>query len=233
MTASLLSAEVESALKLNGIPTTTHIHILNCEPVIPTAKAIAGEEHFSVHSKVESVIREARKPTLSVIVTGSETLVSLIEALNRESIAIGVIAFQPDESQASALRASGAMDVVQEANEERIKPLMRRGVDLRALLALELAHRCESKRLINRELELLGQPPEGMSDDLNGHQPPPLPVGPMSVYNLEDASEAFERAYIDRVQQLCASAREAAQYLGVSSATLSRRLRREAVIDGS
>ncbi|CAN0574892.1 unnamed protein product, partial [Laminaria digitata] len=44
---------------------------------------------------------------------------------------------------------------------------------------------------------------------------------------LDEASEAFETAYIDRVQQLCASAREAAVHLGVSSATLSRRLRRE------
>src|SRR5215510_1767839 len=95
-----------------------------------------------------------------------------------------------------------------------------------------IAHRCESKRLHQRELELLGHPPETMSDDLNTFQPPPLPVGPMSIYNLDEASEAFEKAYIDRVQHLCASAREAAVYLGVSSATLSRRLRRENMVHG-
>jgi transcriptional regulator of aromatic amino acid metabolism len=70
-----------------------------------------------------------------------------------------------------------------------------------------------------------------MTDDLNTFQPPPLPVGPISAYNLEEASEAFERAYIDRVQHLCDSAREAAQRLDVSAATLARRLRKEGAAD--
>ena len=62
-------------------------------------------------------------------------------------------------------------------------------------------------------MDLLGYPPETMTDDLTTFQPPPLPVGPISTYNLEASSEAFERAYIDRVQLLCESAREAAKYL--------------------
>lgn len=190
---------------------------------------------LSAHRAVADAVKAARSTRIAVIVAGEDAVPAVLEGLAADNLAIGVIAHQPggNADASSNLRAAGAMDVVSELTEEALLPLLNRGLDFRALLALELASRCEARRLLDRELEILGHPPESMSDDLTTFQPPPLPVGPMSVFNLEEASEGFERAYIDRVQQLCGSAREAALHLGVSSATLSRRLRRENTLDGS
>jgi hypothetical protein len=225
--------EVEAALKQYGLPTDTHVHVLDCEVVLPLVSRIVGEEGLHAHRAVADAVKAARSARISVIVAGENAVIPVLEALALENLIIGVIAYTADPVASSNLRAAGAMDVFTEQTEEALLPLLNRGLDFRALIALELASRCEARRLLNRELEILGHPPESMSDDLTTFQPPPLPVGPMSIFNLEEASEAFERAYIDRVQQLCGSAREAALHLGVSSATLSRRLRRETILDGS
>lgn len=231
----LLSVEVEAALKQYGLPTDTHVHVLDCEVALPLLSRMVEENGLSAHRAVEDAVKAARSSRISVIVAGEDAVAAVLEGLAADNLAIGVIAHQPDGSPeaSSNLRAAGAMDVCSDLTEEALLPLLNRGLDFRALLALELASRCEARRLLDRELEILGHPPESMSDDLTTFQPPPLPVGPMSVFNLEEASEGFERAYIDRVQQLCGSAREAALHLGVSSATLSRRLRRENTLDGS
>lgn len=231
---ALLSSDVESALKAHGIPTHLQIGVVNCDEAVPILMRIAQPHGFSVYGSIEDAVRGARTHRLMVLVAGGDVVLPLVRALSADSISMGVIGYVPEGSTISpaVLRSFGIMEVVRELNEAALVPALRRGLDVRALLALELLHRCESKRLHLRELELLGHPPETMSDDLNTFQPPPLPVGPMSVYDLDEASEAFERAYIDRVQHLCASAREAAVYLGVSSATLSRRLRRESGVHG-
>jgi hypothetical protein len=230
----LLTAELELALKTHGIPTQTHLGVLDCENGIPLLSAMEPSLGVSVYANSEEAVRGIRAHRLTVVLCGAAYAQQLLRALNDAGLTVGVIGYVPEGSQASpaVLRSFGIMDVVRDLNESTLLPVLRRGMDFRALLALELAHRCESKRLERRELELLGHPPETMSDDLNTFQPPPLPVGPMSVYNLDEASEAFEKAYIDRVQHLCASAREAAIYLGVSSATLSRRTRRENAVHG-
>ena len=232
---SVLSSEVESVLKLHGIPTRAHVVVLDCEPALAVLTAMCGAEHLTAASSVPEAVRALRSERIVAACTSAESASALVRALNQDNASVGVIALDAPngESQAAHLRAAGVMDVATEASEAALRPLIRRALDFSALLVLELAHRCESRRLLNRELELLGQPPESMSDDLSVFQPPPLPVGPLSVYNLEEASDAFETAYIDRVQQLCASAREAAEHLGVSSATLSRRMRRETSLDGT
>jgi hypothetical protein len=233
--AVLLSTELEHALKSHGIPTKPHLGVIDCDAAVPLLNALAPEKNaISVYANVDEAVKGTRSHRLTVILCGAQTAQALLRALNDGGLTVGVIAHVPEGSSVSpaVLRSFGAMDIAKDLNEATLLPLLRRGMDFRALLALELAHRCESKRLERRELELLGHPPETMSDDLNTFQPPPLPVGPMSTYNLDEASEAFERAYIDRVQHLCASAREAAIYLGVSSATLSRRTRKENSIHG-
>lgn len=231
---ALLSTEVENALKAHGIPTHAQIGVVGCDDVVPLLSRLTSSHGLFVYGSTEEAVKGARTHRLMVLVSGADIALALLRALNTDSVSIGVVGYVPEGSSVSpaVLRSFGIMDVVRDLSEATLLPILRRGLDVRALLALELAHRCESKRLHLRELELLGHPPETMSDDLNTFQPPPLPVGPMSVYNLDEASEAFERAYIDRVQHLCASAREAAVYLGVSSATLSRRLRRENSVHG-
>lgn len=234
---ALLSPEVEGALKAHGIPTLTHVGVVGCDEAVPTLTRLTPNA-LSVYSTVDEAVRGARTHRILVLVSGAELTMPLLRALNADTTgssgSIGVIAYVPESSSTSpaVLRSFGTMDVIRDVSETTLVPVLRRGLDVRALLQLELLHRCESKRLVQRELELLGHPPETMSDDLSTFQPPPLPVGPMSTYDLEEASEAFERAYIDRVQHLCASAREAAVHLGVSSATLSRRLRRESTAHG-
>lgn len=233
----LLSPEVESALKAHGIPTLTHVGVVGCDEAVPILTRLTPNA-LSVYGSIEEAVRGARTHRILVLVAGAETALPLLRALNADTTgssgSIGVIGYLAEAASTSpaVLRSFGTMDVFRELSEAALVPVLRRGLDVRALLALELLHRCESKRLHQRELELLGHPPETMSDDLSTFQPPPLPVGPMSTYDLEEASEAFERAYIDRVQHLCASAREAAVHLGVSSATLSRRLRRESTAHG-
>lgn len=231
---AILSSEIESVLKAHGIPTDPRVIALDAEAAIPVLRKLAGEQGLVVAPSPQEAVRAARTHRIACVVAGGDAAPGLLRALSSENVTISVVAIDPkgDGGSSAQLRAAGVMDVITDLAEGAVEPLVRRAVDFGALLVLELAHRCESRRLLNRELELLGQPPESMSDDLSVFQPPPLPVGPLSVYNLEEASEAFETAYIDRVQQLCASAREAAVYLGVSSATLSRRLRRESTIDG-
>jgi hypothetical protein len=231
---ALLSNEVELALRSLGIATNTYVGVVGCDEAVPVLSKLTPPNGLLVYRTVEEAVRGSRTHRLLVHVVGAEIALQLLRALNNDGVTVGCIGHVPEGSSVSSavLRSFGIMDVVKELSEQALLPLLKRGLEVRALLQLELAHRCESKRLHQRELELLGHPPETMSDDLNTFQPPPLPVGPLSVYNLDEASEAFERAYIDRVQQLCASAREAAVYLGVSSATLSRRLRRENQVHG-
>ena len=228
---ALVSPEIESVLKKHGMTVSGHVVTLECSEVLPVVEKIC-EEAGDVVARVDSLadaVKALRQHRISTAVVGAEHAGSLVRQLASENLSVGVLAFDNSQNadRGAQLRAAGAMDVFDPSGTAGLKSLIRRGLDFAALLQLELAHRCESRRLTNRELELLGQPPESMSDDLSVFQPPPLPVGPLSVYNLEEASEAFETAYIDRVQQLCSSAREAAVFLGVSSATLSRRQRRE------
>jgi hypothetical protein len=231
---ALLSNEVEHSLKAHGIPSVIHVGVLGCDDAVPVLSRIVGAKSVHTFATVDDAVRAARSHRLLTIVAGGEIAPTLLRTLGAESLSVGVIGYVPDGATMSPamLRSFGIMEVIRDFEEANLSPILRRGLDFRALLALELAHRCESKRLHQRELELLGHPPETMSDDLNTFQPPPLPVGPLSTYNLDEASDAFEKAYIDRVQHLCASAREAAVYLGVSSATLSRRLRRENMVHG-
>jgi hypothetical protein len=234
LSMNVLSQEVETVLKNHGIPAEPRVIVVDADVAIPILKKLVGDKGLAVAPTVADAVRLARGQRLVAMVSSGEASSGLLRALSAENLTVAVLAVETrqDGGAPAMLRASGVMDVVSEVTEGALAPLLRRALDFSALLTLELAHRCESRRLLNRELELLGQPPESMSDDLSVFQPPPLPVGPLSVYNLEEASEAFETAYIDRVQQLCASAREAAVYLGVSSATLSRRLRKEQTLDG-
>lgn len=230
----LLSTEIETVLKGHGISARPQVLLHGCPELLDAVRAVTGEDLAELAETSADVAKGVRKHRVVAVLSGAEMAGPLIRALNSENLSVAVIAVpQGSEVSGAQLRAQGVMDVLTEVAPGAIEGLLRRALDFSALMTLELAHRCESRRLLNRELELLGQPPEGMSDDLSVFQPPPLPVGPLSVYNLEEASEAFETAYIDRVQQLCASAREAAVHLGVSSATLSRRLRRENTADGA
>ncbi len=211
-----------------------NVGVLGVDDAVPILNRILGSKGVHNFATVDEAVRAARTHRLLVVISNGDLAPTLLRALGSESISVGVVGYVPEASSISpaTLRSFGVMEVIKDFEETTLTTILRRGLDFRALLSLELAHRCESKRLHQRELELLGHPPETMSDDLNTFQPPPLPVGPMSTYNLDEASEAFEKAYIDRVQHLCASAREAAVYLGVSSATLSRRLRRENMVHG-
>lgn len=230
---TLLSPEIESALKALGISTGVKVLAVDCAAAHPILEALAGETSVVAATTVVDAVKQARSLRLAAVVSNPELAAAVVRGLAAENLTIGVLALSAagDGSASAILRAGGVMDVLPDLSEIAVVAPLRRALDCSALLALELAHRCESRRLLNRELDLLGQPPESMSDDLLGVQPPPLPVGPLSVYNLDEASESFETAYIERVQQLCASSREAALYLGVSSATLSRRTRRESALD--
>lgn len=227
---NLPSPDIAAVLSGHGIPCVPHVTVLDLEAALPSVRRIVGEQHVSVVHSPEDAVKCIRSHRVVAPITSGPQAGPLVRALSVDNVTAAVLAHEDGrgDSDLAQLRAAGAMDVFRSVDMEELEPLIRRALDFSALLTLELAHRCESRRLLNRELELLGQPPEGMSDDLSVFQPPPLPVGPMSVYDLDEASDAFETAYIDRVRQLCASAREAAVYLGVSSATLSRRLRREA-----
>ena len=228
---ALVSPEIESVMKKHGMAVRGHIVTFDCSDILAVVEQTCGEtgDEVTPVDSVQEAVKALRQQRIATAVIGAEHAGVVVRQLNAENLSVGVIAYDNGDNsdRGAQLRAAGAMDVLQKGNEGVLRTLLRRGLDFAALLQLELAHRCESRRLTNRELELLGQPPESMSDDLSVFQPPPLPVGPLSVYNLEEASEAFETAYIDRVQQLCSSAREAAVFLGVSSATLSRRQRRE------
>lgn len=228
--AALISAEVAEVLERHGIAPDPYLYVVGAEELWPTVVQTIGPERTVRVSSVEELVAGVRSNRMSGVLVGAAQAVDVLTALSRSNQTIGVVVYDPDldDGGAAALRSRGVMEIVVDPATTPWGALLRRVIDYRALLVLELQHRCEAKRLAERELELLGQPPESMSDDLTTSSPPPLPVGPMSIYNLEEASEAFEGAYIDRVQQLCNSAREAAEYLNVSSATLSRRMRREA-----
>ncbi|MFO0723307.1 MAG: hypothetical protein U1E65_05970 [Myxococcota bacterium] len=228
MTAALFIPEIESALKLQGLSSDGFVGLLDAEFIRPLVASIVGADRVVDLKSVDAAVRAARSSANYAFVMGPKTASQVAAALGADANSIvAMIAVGSDGSPASSLRANGVMAVLTDATEGTLKPLLLRGLEFRALRALELAHRCEARRIHRREMELVGHPPETMTDDLNTHQPPPLPVGPISAYNLEEVSEAFERAYIDRVQHLCDSAREAAQYLDVSAATLARRLRKE------
>lgn len=228
MTQPLISSDVEAVLRLQGISTDAYVGLLDCTSVQPVIQRVAAEAKIVEFATLDEAVRGARSSHHYVFVVGVKSVVPLVSALGADAnTVVSIVAVGPDGPSAASLRSAGVMSVVPEPTDDALRPLILRGLEFRALRALELAHRCESRRLLRREMDLLGHPPETMTDDLNTFQPPPLPVGPISTYNLEEASEAFERAYIDRVQHLCASAREAAQYLDVSAATLARRLRKE------
>jgi hypothetical protein len=237
VSASLLTPEVRSVLELQGIGLQTYVGCLGCSPdLLEKLRSIAGESKVVEMSDLESAAKAAKSSDHYVLVSSIGRVQALLSAIGADAAStIAVIAVgRPgsDEPSPAMLRSLGAMAVEEDPSPATLDGLLRRGFEFRALRALELAHRCEARRLKRRELNLLGHPPETMTDDLSTFQPPPLPVGPISTYNLEDSSEAFERAYIDRVQLLCESAREAAKYLDVSAATLARRLRREGTGNG-
>lgn len=219
---------MESVLRLQGISTDTHVGLYEAEPWRSLVARVAPSAQVESFTQLDQLVKAARSSSHYVMLVGTAVVQSVVAAIGGDpSTVVAVIAVGVDGPSVGTLRAMGVMGVVSDPSEEALRNLVRRGLELRALRALELAHRCESRRLVRREMDLMGYPPETMTDDLNTFQPPPLPVGPISTYNLEEASEGFERAYIDRVQHLCESAREAAQYLDVSAATLARRTRKE------
>lgn len=232
MPVSLLTPEIRSVLELQGLSDETRVAAFDCDaPTLEVLGRLVGEGALSPFTKPEDAARVAKTADNWVLVAPSARVPELLDAVGSDvNSTIAVIALGapgPDGPSAAMLRARGAMAVVEHPTEPALEQHLRRGFEFRALRALELLHRTEARRLRRREMDLLGHPPETMTDDLTTFQPPPLPVGPISTYNLEASSEAFERAYIDRVQLLCESAREAAKYLDVSAATLARRLRRE------
>lgn len=219
---------MESVLRLQGISTDTHVGLYEAEPWRALVARVAPSAQVESFAQLDQLVKAARSSSHYVMLVGTAVVQSVVAAIGGDpSTVVAVIAVGADGPSVGTLRAMGVMGVVSDPSEDTLRNLVRRGLELRALRALELAHRCESRRLVRREMDLMGYPPETMTDDLNTFQPPPLPVGPISTYNLEEASEGFERAYIDRVQHLCESAREAAQYLDVSAATLARRTRKE------
>lgn len=226
----LLSPQVAEVLEEHGIPTDVHAYVLDCPQAVPILQELLGPDSVHATQSVDEVVQGVRRHRITAVLSSAAMSPGLVARFSSD-IPVGVVVLDPDgqESDSAALRAQGVMDVVTEHSAEVLKPVFTRALDFRGLLLLELDHRCESRRLSNQEQGLLGDPPDSLSDDLDSVQPPPLPVGPLSVYDMESASEAFEAAYIERVQQLCGSAREAAQVLGVSPATLSRRQKREAM----
>jgi len=226
---ALVSPEIASILEAHGIPTEGRVDVFDCAEAKAALETFVPAGQVATHATLDDLMVAVRRRELSVVCGHARSASELLRRLQHEALTLGVVIYDPrgHDSDSAVLRAQGVMDVVTDVEPSTLEPATRRAMDFRALLLLELDHRCESRRLAQRELELLGEPPDQMSDDLDTVQPPPLPVGPLSTYNLEEASEAFETAYIGRVQQLCSSAREAAQVLGVSPATLSRRQKRD------
>ena len=231
MSDSLLSSEFQTVLKLQGLSTDSYIGVFGCSSYLSVIRTAAADSILIEFSETSEVVMSARSTRHFVIVTDADNAEKLVTAIGSDlSSTVAVIVLGPlkeNGPSAATLRASGIMAVQSEPGVESLKGTMSRALEFRALKSLELSHRCESQRLARRELDLMGEPPENMTDDLNSVQPPPLPVGPISPYRLEESSESFERAYIERVQHLCASSREAALHLDVSAATLARRQRKE------
>ena len=233
----MLSNEFQAVLKVQGLSTDCYIGVYDCDQVVGTLQGLAGDAMVIELADTAEAVRGARSPGHFVLIVGTQSASQVLAAIAADTssliavIAVGEVS--EDGPSAASLRSSGVMDVIVSPDEAILRSALKRGLEFRALRALELAHRCESARLLRRELDLLGHPPEYMTDDLSTFQPPPLPVGPTAVYDLDQASELFEKAYIDRVQHLCASAREAALHLDVSAATLARRLRKESSENGA
>jgi hypothetical protein len=217
----LVSPEIATILESHGIPTEGYVEVFDCPEAVEALQRLPASMRVRAHDDVEALLGPVRRRELSVVFGHARSVGTVLSRLQQDGLILGVLVYDPEghDSNSAALRARGVMDVLTDLDSETLTPVIRRSLDFRALLLLELDHRCEAKRLVQRELELLGEPPDQLSDDLDVFQPPPLPVGPLSTYNLEEASESFEAAYIGRVQQLCSSAREAAQVLGVSPAT--------------
>jgi len=228
---ALLSPEFQSVLKLQGLSTESYVGVLGCKDDLDFLRTTAHDGIFIEFSEVSEAVRAARSTKNFVIICDAVNAPVLVDAIGHDlssTVAVIVLgALEDDGPSAASLRASGIMSVLNTLDSASVKSALSRGLEFRALKSLELSHRCESQRLALRELDLMGHPPENMTDDLNSVQPPPLPVGPISPYNLDESSESFERAYIERVQHLCASSREAAVYLDVSAATLARRQRKD------
>jgi len=192
---------------------------------------ISAESIVIEFSELSEILMAARSNRHFVVFVGAKAISDILAKAGAEmSNLIGLIVVGPlDEAGLSkaSIRSGGAMSIIESPDRESLVHVARRALEFRALRALEFCHRCESQRLMRREAELLGQTPETMTDDLLSVQPPPLPVGVISPYRLEEATESFEKAYIERVLHLCASSREAASHLDVSSATLARKQRRD------
>ncbi|MEE2904741.1 MAG: hypothetical protein VYC39_20600 [Myxococcota bacterium] len=192
---------------------------------------ISAESVVIEFSEINEILMAARSNRHFTVFVGAGAISDILTKAGTEvSNLIGLIVLGPvDEAGLSkaSIRSGGAMSIIESPDRESLVRVARRALEFRALRALEFCHRCESQRLMRREAELLGQTPETMTDDLLSVQPPPLPVGAISPYRLEEATESFEKAYIERVLHLCASSREAASYLDVSSATLARKQRRD------
>ncbi|NJK89185.1 MAG: hypothetical protein HC923_07105 [Myxococcales bacterium] len=222
---TLVSAPVSNVLRAHGLSDAVRIVVHECPEIWEALQVADLPAKLDEVPALDPLISTSRRRELVAILTHAKTVHGVLKRLQQDGMTVGVIAYDPDgyDSNSAALRAQGAMDVISDLDLVKLEPVLRRVFDFRALLFIELDHRCESRRLLQRELELLGESSEEWSDDLDTFQPGPLPVGPLSTYDLEEATEAFETAYIERTLQLSNTVREAAQLLGVSPATLNRR----------
>ncbi|MBI2372811.1 MAG: hypothetical protein HYV07_02310 [Deltaproteobacteria bacterium] len=218
----LLRDEALDALRWQGIKADPVIGVLG----LPRVRALLAEIVPGVAEELvtpQDVTRFVRSNRLGALVLDARAADDIANVLGSDAETIGIVAIG-DASN----RPRGVLAVVEDPSWDELFPPLRKALELRALHALELSHRCEARRISRREHELLGEPPETLSDDLEVCQPPPLPVGPTSSYDLESLATAFERAYVERVQILTESTREAAERLEVSAATLGRRKKRDA-----
>ncbi|MBI4817129.1 MAG: hypothetical protein HY791_12780 [Deltaproteobacteria bacterium] len=218
----LFRDEVLDALRWQGIRTEGLVGVLGAHRALEAIQAVIPGATHALTSVTEAV-RAARSSRLVALVVELRAAEELVEALGSDAESVGIVAM----GDLGAARPRGVLAVVEDPTWDDLFPPLRRSFELRALHTLEHAHRCEAKRISRREHELLGEPPETLSDDLELCHPPPLPVGPTSSYDLESLADAFEQAYVERVQLLSESIREAAEKLDVSSATLGRRKRRD------
>ena len=231
MSESLLNTEFRTVLKQQGLSTDIYVGTFQCEEYIDVIRDISAESVVINFSELNEILMAARSNRHFVIFVGSKAISDILAKAGSEiRDLVGVVVLGPVEASGiskASIRSGGAMSLLEHPDREKLIHVAQRALEFRALRALEFCHRCESQRLLRREAELLGQTPETMTDDLLSVQPPPLPVGAISPYRLEEATESFERAYIERVLHLCASSREAASFLDVSSATLARKQRRD------
>lgn len=186
------------------------------DPVLEEAVGVEVHRHPDLAAAVDAV----RGERMTVLVVDRAPDAALRRLGGTPPSVPVVLVGAPDQAL-----PPGVMAVVQ--SMDGLMAQLSRAFLYRALYLLELAHRCEARRLSTRSQALVGAQATELSDDLSSAQPPSLPVGLMSELHLDSAADAFERAYIERVQALSSSAREAAEALEVSTTTLARRLRRE------